>query len=178
MKHFQVRPMFLVAMIVVAVAARLLPHPPNFSPLAALALFGGASFSNRWLGMILPLCAMAISDLFLGAHTLLPVVYGCLLLNACLGRWAGDQLKLSRLIPAALLGSVSFFVLTNLGFWFFYCPLTWTGLITCYAEALPFYQWSLAGDLFFGAVLFGTLALAEGIIPSLRPSPRSAVEFA
>ena len=114
MKDIRSRTLLLIVMIGLAVVARLLPHPHNFTPLGALALFGGASFADRRLALVVPLIAMLISDLFLGLHWMVPVVYACLLVNVLLGRWAGDKLNLARLVPAAVLGSIVFFIGTNL----------------------------------------------------------------
>lgn len=175
MKRIDNRTLFLVVLTVLAVVARLLPHPPNFSPLGALALFGGASFLDRRLAFVLPLVVMALSDLYLGWHSVLPLVYGCLLVNVALGRWAGPNLNLSRLLPAGLLGSLVFFVVTNLGVWLNYPEQTWQNLLACFTLAIPFFQNTLAGDLFFGSLLFGSLAVAQSRFPALKPNPQAAV---
>lgn len=178
MRDLQNRTLFLIALTVLAVVARLIPHPPNFSPLGALALFGGASFADRRMAFLLPLAVMLLSDLFLGIHSLLPVVYGCLMLNVLLGRWAGNKLNVSRLVPAALLGSVIFFVITNLGVWLTYHEPTWQGLVECFALAIPFFQNTLASDLFYGSLLFGSLALAQSWFPALKPGAQRSPDTA
>ncbi len=174
MKDLQNRTLFLVGLMALAVVARLLPHPPNFSPLGALALFGGASLADRRLAFVLPLGVMLMSDLFLGLHSTLPYVYACLAFNVLLGRLAGNGLSVSLLIPAGLLGSFVFFLVTNFAHWFSYEALTWESLVACYVGAIPFYQNSLAGDAFFGCVLFGSLALAQAYFPSLKPAQQAA----
>ncbi len=171
MKDLQNRTIFLLGLMGLAVLARLLPHPPNFSPLGALALFGGASLTDRRMAFVLPLGVMMISDIFLGLHGALPYVYACLAFNVLLGRWAGGSLSITRLVPAGLLGAVVFFVVTNFGHWLSYEALTWESLVNCYVQAIPFFGNSLAGDAFFGCVLFGSLALAQAYFPSLRPTP-------
>lgn len=170
MKELQNRTLFLVGLMALAVIARLLPHPPNFSPLGALALFGGASLADRRLAFVLPLGVMLMSDLLLGLHSTLPYVYACLAFNVLLGRWAGSGLSVARLLPAGLVGSFVFFLVTNFAHWFSYEALTWESLVACYVGAIPFYQNSLAGDAFFGCVLFGSLGLAQTYFPSLKPA--------
>ena len=79
--------LFLAGMILLAAASRLIPHPPNFGPIAALALFGGAQFADKRLAFLVPLAAMFLSDLVLGLHSLIPVIYGSFALIVCLGFW-------------------------------------------------------------------------------------------
>ena len=174
MKDVHNRVLLLVALMMVAVAARLLPHPPNFSPIGAIALFAGASFADRRLALVLPLAIMLISDLFIGLHQTLPVVYGCLALNVLLGQWAGNKLSVSRLLPAGLLGSVIFFVATNVAVWLNYGSPTWESLATYFAQAVPFFRYTLAGDMFYGCVLFGSLAFAQVYFPNLKPAATPA----
>lgn len=170
MKDTTNRILLLTGLITLGVIARLLPHPDNFVPLGALALFGGASFADRRLALLVPLAAMLISDLWLGWHSTLPVVYACLAANVFLGRWAGDQLRVSRLIPATLAGSLVFFVGTNLAFWYAYHPHTLSELLICFGNALPFFRSSLTADIVYGAALFGTLALVQVLLPTFRPT--------
>jgi hypothetical protein len=170
MKDTTNRVLLLTGLIALGVVARLLPHPDNFVPLGALALFGGASFADRRLALLVPLLAMLISDLWLGWHSTLPVVYVCLAANVFLGRWAGDRLQVSRLIPAGLAGALVFFVGTNLAFWYAYHPHTLSELLICFGNALPFFRSSLAADMIYGCTLFGALALAQSFQPSFRPA--------
>jgi hypothetical protein len=79
------RPAILIAAILLAAASRLVPHSPNFTPIGAIALFGGATFANRRAAVLVPLAAMFTSDLVLGLHVLLPVVYACFAFNVILG---------------------------------------------------------------------------------------------
>ena len=177
MNDLKNRTLFLTALIGLAVLARLLPHPPNFSPLGALALFAGASFADKRLALLIPLLAMLLSDWFLGLHATLPAVYACLAFSVLLGRWAGNGLKISRLVPAALLGSIVFFIGTNLAVWQVYHEPTWQGLVTTFTLAIPFFQNTLAGDLVFGSILFGALGLAQSRFPGLKPASAPTAEL-
>jgi hypothetical protein len=169
------RPRFLllVGMVLAAAASRLIPHPPNFSPIAALAVFGGAQFSNKRVAFLVPLVAMFLSDLVLGLHALIPVIYGTFALITCLGFWVRRRQNIWRIGGAALAGAIIFFVVTNFAVWAtasFY-PKNGGGLLACYIEAIPFFWNTLASDLFYSTILFGTVAAAEWRWPILRPIP-------
>jgi hypothetical protein len=162
----------LLLAIVAAAAMRLLPHPPNFSPIAAMALFSGAYLPKRALAFVVPFGALILSDALLGGfYPGMNFVYLSFGLTVLIG-WAVAKRKTVPMIGgAALASSVLFFVLTNFGMWLFsgFYPLTWEGLVACYVAAIPFFQNTVAGDLFFTALLFGGFALAERYVPALRP---------
>jgi hypothetical protein len=166
----------LAGMVLAAAAARLIPHPPNFSPIAALALFGGAQFSDKRAAFLVPLAAMFLGDLVLGLHPLIPVVYGSFALITCLGLALRRRRTALRIAGGAGAGAMLFFVLTNLGVWTFgrMYPHTPAGLLECYLAAVPFFQNTLVSDLLYSAVLFGSLALAEKHFTGLREQPAAA----
>ena len=170
----QPRLIVLAGMILAAAAARLIPHAPNFTPIAAIALFGGAQFADKRLAFFVPLAAMLLSDLVLGFHSGMTFVYGSFALIVCLGLGLRSRRAPLSIAGAALTASLLFFAVTNFGVWAagMWYPRTFAGLVACYAAAVPFLQNTLAGDLFFTAVLFGGFALAERQFPLLRePSP-------
>ena len=155
------RLLLLVGLIVAAALSRLIPHPWNFSPIEATALFAGAYFVDRRLALLVPIGAMLLSDLFLGFHAGMPVVYGCIALMAWFGRGLAVKRSPLRIAAYGLASAVFFFVATNLFVWLgsgMY-PLTAAGLATCFALALPFFQNQLAGVAFYSTVLFGAFAL-------------------
>lgn len=160
----------VVGMILAAAAARLLPHPPNFTPIAAIALFGGAQFSNRGMAFMLPLAAMFFGDLLIGFHALMPFVYGSLALTVCLGMWLQQSRTVARTVLAALAGSILFFAITNFAVWakLGSYPATGAGLMACYVAAIPYFQNTVLGDLFYTAVLFGGLSFAQVRFAGLR----------
>jgi hypothetical protein len=169
------RTLLIAAIVVLGIAGRfLMTDLPNFSPVGALALFAGASFADRRIAVGLPLLVMLATDLLVGFHSTIPFVYVGMIIYCCLGMWAGSGLRPFRLLPATLLGSLAFFLITNFGFYLLYYPRTWVGLVECYTLALPFFRNTLTGDLFFGAIMFGCLALAQSSWPKLRPSVTSA----
>ena len=153
----------LTAMILAGTAARLIPHPPHFSPIAALALFGGATFASRRSAFIVPLGAMLLSDLVLGFSIITPVVFGSFALITCLGFWLRRRRTVWRLAGASIAAAVLFFAVTNFGVWALdgYYPRTLPGLAECYTAAIPFFRNTLWSNLFYSAVMFSTLALVE-----------------
>jgi hypothetical protein len=168
---FSTGPMLLAGMIVLAALSRLLPHPPNFSPVEAIALFGGAYFAQRHAAIWVPLVAMFISDLalglvnggiyaeyFLSAGFLL--VYLCIALSAVLGFSLRGRASALRVGAWSLAGSVLFFLVTNFGAWLgsSLYPQTTAGLMAAYVAGLPFFQNTVLGTLFYSALLFGSFA--------------------
>ncbi len=153
----------LVGLIVLAALSRLIPHPPNFAPIAAIALFGGAVFADRRLAYAVPAVAMLLSDLLLGFHDQMLLVYACIAAVVWLGTRLGYQRGALPVLAATLGGSVLFFVVTNLGVWAFdgLYPLTAGGLVACYVAAIPFFHNSLAANLLYAGLLFGGLALMQ-----------------
>ena len=160
----------LLSAILAAAALRLVPHPPNFSPIGAMALFSGAYLGRRSLALLAPLAALFLSDLVLGFYRGMGTVYFSVALIVVLGALALRRASAVRVGFAALASSILFFVLTNFGMWLLsgFYPRTLAGLETCYIAAIPFFQNTLAGDLFYAALLFGGLAVAERLIPQIR----------
>ena len=140
--------LFIIAFMLIAVLFRLLPHLPNFTPITAIALFGGLYFSNKTMAYLVPLVIMALSDLFLGFHSISFVVYAAFIVVS----FIGTQTKKPSVFTI-LLSSISFFIITNFGVWLIGYPKTWSGLIECYTLALPFFRNSLLGDLFYSGVM-------------------------
>jgi hypothetical protein len=157
-------------MILAATAARLIPHPPNFSPIAAMALFGGAAFADKRAAFLMPLAGLFLSDLVLGFYTITPVVYGSFAVIVCLGLWVRRRRSVGRIAGAAVMGGLLFFVITNFAVWAMghLYPQTLAGLVACYVAAIPFFQNTLLSNLFYSALLFGGLALAENRFVTLR----------
>jgi hypothetical protein len=158
----------LTAMILAAALSRLIPHPPNFTAIGGMALFGGACLADRRLALLLPVAALFLSDLVLGLHILIPVVYGSFALNVLLGRWLRSRRTVTATAAMTLACSVQFFVVTNFACWLLWYPHTVEGLVACYVAAIPFFQNTLLGDAVFATALFGGLALAERRFPVLR----------
>ena len=160
----------LLSAIVAAAALRLVPHPPNFSPIDSMALFSGAYLGRRWVAFVAPLAALLLSDLVLGFYHGMATVYATVALIVMIGWWVSSRRTPLRIGAAAVVSSVVFFVITNFGMWLFsgFYPLTYAGLVACYTAAIPFFQNTIAGDLFYAVLLFGGFRIAETMLPRLR----------
>ena len=143
------------------VILRLVPHPWNFTPLTAVALFSGAHLRNRW-GIAALLTLLLVSDAILGFHVTMPFTWGAAALVMFLGRRVGGAFS-PAVFGGALGGSLVYFFLTNLGVFLLenLYPKTWAGLWECYVMALPFFRSSVAGDLVYTAALFGVFHIAR-----------------
>lgn len=178
MKPLQIRLTTLTILVLAAALFRLVPHWPNFTPIAAIALFGAATFERKWLGLAVPVAAMLLSDSIIGFHGSMDAVYVSFGLTWLLGLWALQRPSAVRIAAASVTSSVLFFLITNFAVWYgstFY-PQTAAGLMTCYAAGLAFYNGSnfflngLVGDLFFSGILFGGYYLLQKRYLVLRPS--------
>jgi hypothetical protein len=160
----------LLSAIAAAAALRLVPHPPNFSPIDAMGLFSGAYLGRRWLAFAAPLGALLLSDLLLGFYPGMWVQYVAVALVVVFGLMALRTVSVTRVAGAAVASSVLFFVVTNFGTWALsgMYPQTAAGLGACYVAAIPFFQNTLAGDVFYSGLLFGGFALAQHFVPRLR----------
>lgn len=160
---------FIIAslFILIGVSFRLFPHPPNFVPIAAIALFGGVYLPKR-IALILPITAMAISDIFIGYYefSLMIFVYGSLLLSVVLGFWLKKNKKWYTVGGSAILSAVLFFLITNFAVWVFtpWYAKTLPGIAQCFLMAIPFFKNTLFGNLFYVTVFFGIYELADILI--------------
>jgi len=163
---------FLLMVVGISIIARLLPHPPNFAPIAALALFCGvyASRVSKWY-LLTPIAAMFVSDLFVGFYEwkTMAVVYGSFFAIGLIGLLVRMfEAKLQTVALGTLAGSSLFYLTTNFAVWAFsgmYDP-TLDGLLLSYTMALPFLKFTLLGDLFYTGLFFGVYAFVQS--PALR----------
>ena len=155
MKHRSA--IIFVAVVLIAAFSRLLPHPPNFSPVIAIALFSGAVLMDRRLAFITPLLAMLLADLVLGFHGTMIFVYTAMALVVLLGRGLDKRRGVLTLAGAGFGGALLFFVITNAGVWWLQGMYShdMAGLMACYVAALPFFHHTLMATLLYGAMLFG-----------------------
>jgi len=160
----------LLTAILAAAVMRLVPHPPNFTPIEAMALFSGAYLGRRGLAFVAPLGALLLSDLVLGFYHGMATVYFTVVLIVLIGWWLSTRRSFWRVGAAALASSVLFYIVTNFGMWLFsgFYPRTLAGLEACYVAAIPFFQNTVAGDRVYTALLFGGFALLLDAVPQLR----------
>jgi len=170
------RTLLALALILLAAAVRIAPHPWNFTPIGAMALFSGAVLRDRRLAFFFPLLALSLGDIFIGFHKLIPIVYASFLLNVAIGLWLRDRRTIARITLATLLGAAQFFLITNFAVWQFMNSYSHTasGLRACYIAGIPLFWNTLAGDAVYAALLFGGYALAERSLPALRVSGQRA----
>jgi len=148
--------LIIPAIIIFAAFTRLMPHPPNFTPIIAMGLFGGAFLKDKRGALLLPVAAMLLADLFLGFHSTMIWVYGSLIIITSMGFLLKNEVTLKNGAVATLGGSLLFFLVTNFGVWAsgsFY-PKTMEGLISCYVAGIPFFGNTVAGSLFYSALMF------------------------
>lgn len=169
----------LILIIVAAALSRLLPHPFNFTPIGAMALFGAAHFSDKRLAFVLPFAAMWLSDLWLnnmmyenaGGFQWMgsPWVYGSFFLISIMGLVLLQKVRVGTVLGTGVLASILFFLITNFSVWLGSTtyPQNIAGLMLCYEAGIPFFGNTLAGDLFYCAVLFGGFEWAQRRIPAL-----------
>ena len=164
------RTLLALALVILAAFLRVAPHPWNFTPVGAMALFSGALLKDRRLAFLFPLVALFVGDIFIGFHKLLPIVYASFLINVAIGLWLRDRRTIARISFATLLGAIQFFLVTNFAVWQLLnsYPKTAAGLAACYLAGVPFFWNTLAGDAFYTALHFGAYALADRILPALR----------
>jgi len=159
---------FLLIIIGISIATRLLPHPPNFTPIAALALFAGvyASKVSKWY-LLLPLGVMLFSDLFVGFYELktMVVVYGSFFAIGLVGMLVQKRKNTGTIVLGTLLGSVLFYLATNFAVWAFsgMYALTLEGLMLSYYMALPFFKFSLLGNALYVTLFFGIYEFATSL---------------
>ena len=159
----------LLCAIAVAAILRLVPHPPNFTPIGAMALFSGAYLGRRAIAFAAPLAALLVSDAVLGFYSGMEFQYLSVALVVLLGWLALSRVSLLRLGAVTLASSILFFAISNFGVWLVsgMYPHTAAGLAACYVAAIPFFQNTVAGDLFYVTLLFGGLRIAELMVPRL-----------
>ena len=182
-----VESLVLVALIAAGALSRIyFRELPNFAPIAAMALFAGYFFRSAKVAALVPLLAMGLSDLVIGAYQwqMMVLVYGMLALPVAFrgplkrhlaierGSFRWNACALGGLLSCSLVSSLLFFLVTNFGSWIMMYERNLAGLLHCYQQALPFFTHTLAGDLCFGGALFGSYAAAInlGWVKALKPS--------
>jgi hypothetical protein len=186
-KLFSPKIIFITSIIILAAFSRLLPHPPNFTAIGAIALFGGALYNNKKLSLIVPLLAMFLSDTALefingtGFHKSITAVYLSFAIITFIGYAIRNNISAKTIVFSSIISSVLFFLITNLSVWYTSPDFTHDlkGLMNCYWVAIPFYSNDIfgsfffntvLGDLFFSGLLFGVYSFALRNYPSLVKS--------
>jgi len=162
MKRSHITIAFVGAIALFSIAARFLPHAPNFAPIGALALFAGTYLSRKY-ALFVPVLVMLVTDYFIGFYNvkLMAAVYASFGMIVVLGWWVRREKHITTIIAGTFVGSLSFFVLTNGAVWAFssWYPHTVEGLMATYVAAIPFFKNTLASDFFYVTIFFGAYEL-------------------
>jgi len=143
---------------------RIIPHPPNFTPILATAIFTPYIIKDKWIAISIPLLAMFIADLVIGFHPYMLWVYGAIGLSTLISNWSMKfNKKYMQLAIMTVVSSILFFVITNFAVWTIwdYYPKTIDGLIICYIKAIPFFQNTLLGTMIYTAIIILTIKKGE-----------------
>ena len=182
-KATQLRWFVLGTLVLLAALSRLLPHPPNFTPIGGMALFGAAYFSRKYLAFLVPILAFWMSDLVLNNVVYAAyfesfswfsqaLAWSCvaMILIVLVGRTLLKKVRPMALLGSSLLASVIFFLLSNFGVWASgtMYPMTLEGLVACFAAGIPFFGNTIAGDLVYTTILFGGFELLKSQLPYLQ----------
>lgn len=160
----------LSGIIVLAIASRLLPHPPNFTPVAAIAIFGGACFADKRVAFAVPFGIMFISDLIIGLHDTLLFVYLGFAVAAGIGYLLKNRISVLNVTAGAIAAAIVFYLITNFGVWLTgtLYPHTYQGLVACFAAGVPFFRYTVLGNLVYCGALFGAFGIAKRYVPALQ----------
>jgi len=149
---------FYLALILVLLAciSRLIPHPPNFTPISAIAIFSGAMIADKKLAFLIPFTIVFFTDLIIGMHNYIWAVYLSFAINTFLGILISKNLKFLSIFIVGVFGSLQFYIITNFAVWLNSGIYNYSleGLLECYTLAIPFYQNSILGDIFYITMLF------------------------
>tara|TARA_R100000750_G_C2319267_1_gene85655 strand:+ start:56 stop:562 length:507 start_codon:yes stop_codon:yes gene_type:complete len=154
---------FLFISVILALG-RIIPHPPNFTPILATAIYTPYMVNDKWIAVLIPLSAMFIADIIIGFHPYMLWVYGAIGLSTLISSWSMRfNKKYIQLGVMAILSSILFFIITNFAVWAIwdYYPKTIDGLIICYIKAIPFFQNTLLGTIIYTAII--TLTIQKGM---------------
>ncbi len=173
----------LSLLILLAAFSRLIPHPPNFAPIGAMALFGAAYLKQKHFAIIIPIASMWLSDLALNNIVYVQYfdhfvwfyqgcywTYGAFIVIGFIGFGLIKKIRITNILFASCLASISFFILSNFGVWAsgtMYSK-SFTGLIMCYTAGLPFLKNTFMGDLIYSGLLFGIFEVAKYRFPALQ----------
>ena len=139
-----------VTTIIVLSLFRLIPHPPNFTPILAISVFAGIKFKDNLFSYLVPVFAMLISDAIIGFHSGMIIIYSAIVLSAFVSRRFNT-------INTSILGScILFFLITNFQVWLMSPSYSksLTGILECYTLGIPFFGMTLLSTFFYSYILF------------------------
>ena len=148
---------FPISLILILALARLIPHPPNFTPIIAVAILSGYFFKNIYLSFATLLIAMLLADAFIGFYNHMLFVYLSLFLIVFLFYKISEKINFKNLFIYSFIGSIIFFIISNFGVWALGSPgildipyeRNLNGLVECYVLAIPFFPNTFLSTLIF-----------------------------
>jgi len=180
----------IFSLLIIGILGRIIPHPPNVTPIIAIALLASHAFKNKWVAILIPLSGMWISDLVINNYLYAGYydkfvffsngslwIYGAILLTVLIGKVLIKHIKLSTVFLSSVTASFFFFIITNFGVWFssIMYPKSLLGLIECYTLAIPFFGNALIGDLIYSTVLFSGYSLVFSNIFELNTAGNTKI---
>jgi len=154
-----------ICIFVALAASRFIPHPPNFTSLLALSFYVPALLGVRYLPALL--IGFVITDLVIGFHEVTLFTWGSVILIGLGSKFYTKNI--SNRIFGSLLGTCLFFTITNFGVWSLGSyGYTFSGFITCYTLAIPFFAYSLISTLFFSTIIEAFYKLKLSVIKKFQ----------
>ena len=147
---------FPISVILLLAFTRLIPHPPNFTPIIAVAIMSGCFFKNVNKSFIILLIAMLLADVFIGFYANMLFVYFSLFLITFIFFKISNKINIKNLFIYGFFGSLIFYLLSNFGVWLVtdLYSKDFQGLINCYLLAIPFFKNTLFSTIIFSYVAF------------------------
>jgi len=145
-----------ISLILILILFRIIPHPPNFTPIIAIAIMSGYFFRNFYIAIIILVSSMFISDLYLGLSKHIIFTYGSLLFINIIFFNISQKINYKNLFLCGFIGSLIFYLISNFGVWLMgsMYEKSLSGLIECYLMAIPFFRNTLLSTLLFSYAAF------------------------
>jgi hypothetical protein len=173
-KLFTPRAFFVISAILIAAFSRFIPHPYNFTAVGAIALFAGATMSNRWLSLIIPMAAMFLTDLFFTFHNTMWATYSAMALTSMIGWAIRDRQNFITIAMGSLVSALLFFFITNAAMWVvgFFIPdgfytRDFAGLVNSIVQGIPYMSNTIISQLIYTGILFGAFHTVRVWKPTL-----------
>ena len=163
MKNTNIKFYSALMIIFILAFSRIIPHPPNFTPILGMAVFAGTVFDKKVFSFLIPLLAMILSDLFLGLHSGIFIVYLAICLNVVIGIYFINKIRYFRILGSLIAGSLVFFIVTNFAVWLYSGMYLYNfdGLLSCYIMAIPFFQNTIISSILYGSGAFFLFELSN-----------------
>ena len=167
---------FPIGLVLILILSRLIPHPPNFTPIVAVAIMSGYLFKNIYLSFATLLVSMLVADAFIGFYENIFFVYLSLLFLVYIFYKLGRKINLKNLFLYSFAGSILFFIITNFGVWLLGSPgldnvpyeKNLQGLIKCYILAIPFIKNTVLSTLIFSYSVLSVNSLKKKYLFSVK----------